>query len=209
MTGEAAPTYATRPGPAAAAGPHERRAPLGSAWTGQQAPGTPAAVQQVLRRTPPTTRLQDGSPRAEAAQRDHYGPGPVPQPPRFRAELPLVPHGGQTLPAIAEQAYDEEATTDHGAGTARGRPLVEPALLRRYEICARVGGTSRCVVYKAYERARRRFVALKLWQDCFRDRASAQRCYREVAYLHACRAILASGRLRRVYVGERVGCMRP
>ena len=62
------------------------------------------------------------------------------------------------LPAIAEQAYDdEEATTSTTERAPREEdPLVEPALLRRYEICARVGGTSRCVVYKAYERARRR-----------------------------------------------------
>ena len=107
------------------------------------------------------------------------------------------------LPAIAEQAYDEEATTSTTERAPReDDPLVEPALLRRYEICARVGGTSRCVVYKAYERARRRFVALKLLQDCFRDRTSAQRCYREVAYLHALQGHPCVGRLRRVYVGE-------
>ena len=107
------------------------------------------------------------------------------------------------LPAIAEQAYDEEATASTTERAPREEdPLVEPALLRRYEICARVGGTSRCVVYKAYERARRRFVALKLLQDCFRDRTSAQRCYREVAYLHALQGHPCVGRLRRVYVGE-------
>ena len=107
------------------------------------------------------------------------------------------------LPAIAEQAYDEEATASTTERAPRDEdPLVEPALLRRYEICARVGGTSRCVVYKAYERARRRFVALKLLQDCFRDRTSAQRCYREVAYLHALQGHPCVGRLRRVYVGE-------
>ena len=107
------------------------------------------------------------------------------------------------LPAIAEQAYDEEATVSTTERAPRDDdPLVEPALLRRYEICARVGGTSRCVVYKAYERARRRFVALKLMQDCFRDRTSAQRCYREVAYLHALQGHPCVGRLRRVYVGE-------
>ena len=91
-------------------------------------------------------------------------------------------HTEEQLEAIAEQAYEDEATNSTTERAPKeADPLVEPALLRRYEICARVGGTSRCVVYKAYERARRRFVALKLLRDCFRDRASAQRCYREVA----------------------------
>ena len=55
-------------------------------------------------------------------------------------------------------------------------PLIERALLRRYEICAQCGGTGRCVVYKAFERERRRFAAgpqrgasralqLDLWSD--------------------------------------------
>ena len=62
-------------------------------------------------------------------------------------------------------------------------PLIESALLRRYEICGQCGGTTRCVVYKAFERERRRFVALKVMVNAFGDSASAQRAYREVAYL--------------------------
>ena len=103
---------------------------------------------------------------------------------RAYEELPaLAEHAHEDasprLPALAAGAHDDVLALVSCGGEAD--PLVEPALLRRYEICARVGGTSRCVVYKAYERSRRRFVALKIMEQCFGDRESAQRCYREVA----------------------------
>lgn len=120
-------------------------------------------------------------------------------------ELPaLAEHAHEAdsprLPALAARAHDDVLTLVSCGGEAD--PLVEPELLRRYEICARVGGTSRCVVYKAYERSRRRFVALKIMEKCFGDRESAQRCYREVAYLHALQGHPCVGRLRRIYVSE-------
>jgi mitogen-activated protein kinase 15 len=81
-------------------------------------------------------------------------------------------------------------------------PLVEKALLRQYEICSQCGGTGRCVVYKAFERERRRFVALKVVVDAFGDRQSAQRAYREVAYLQVLCGHPNIGRLRGVYCSE-------
>ena len=57
---EAAPTAGeARPGGRRRRGQRMRGSATGSAWTGRQAPGTPAAVRaKVLRRTPTTTRLQ-------------------------------------------------------------------------------------------------------------------------------------------------------
>lgn len=81
-------------------------------------------------------------------------------------------------------------------------PLVEKALLRQYEICSQCGGTGRCVVYKAFERERRRFVALKVVVDAFGDRQSAQRAYREVAYLQVLCGHPNIGRLRGVYCSD-------
>lgn len=81
-------------------------------------------------------------------------------------------------------------------------PLIESALLRRYEICGQCGGTNRCVVYKAFERERRRFVALKVMVNAFGDAASAQRAYREVAYLQVLCGHPNVARLRSVYCAE-------
>ena len=91
---------------------------------------------------------------------------------------------------------------DAASSKAGEFPLVEPALTRRYEICASCGGNNRCAVYKAFDRDRRRFVALKVLVNCFGDAISAQRAYREVAYLHALRGHPNVARLRRAYVAE-------
>ena len=49
-------------------------------------------------------------------------------------------HTEEQLEAIAEQAYEDEATNSTTERAPKeADPLVEPALLRRYEICARVG----------------------------------------------------------------------
>lgn len=60
---------------------------------------------------------------------------------------------------------------------------IEKHVLRKYEICQKLGKGAYGVVWKAVEKKRRVPVALKKCFDAFRNATDAQRTYREVMYL--------------------------
>jgi hypothetical protein len=60
---------------------------------------------------------------------------------------------------------------------------VEKHVLRRVELCQRLGKGAYGVVWKAIEKRTRRVIALKKCYDAFRGATDAQRTYREVMYL--------------------------
>lgn len=61
--------------------------------------------------------------------------------------------------------------------------MVEKHVLRRYELCQRLGKGAYGIVWKCIEKRTRRLVALKKCYDVFRNPTDAQRTYREVMYL--------------------------
>ncbi|KAJ1459671.1 kinase-like domain-containing protein [Pelagophyceae sp. CCMP2097] len=77
---------------------------------------------------------------------------------------------------------------------------VDGALARKYELSGRCGGRGHVVVFKAFERERRRFVALKLSRGAFGDGAAAVRAYREVVHLQHLCGHPNVARLREVHV---------
>lgn len=68
-------------------------------------------------------------------------------------------------------------------GNAGRSERVEKHVLRRFELCQRLGKGSYGIVWKAIEKRSRSFVALKKCFDAFRNSTDAQLTYREVMYL--------------------------
>ena len=65
---------------------------------------------------------------------------------------------------------------------------IERHILKRFEISQKLGKGAYGIVWRAVDRRdpdRRRTVALKKCFDAFRNATDAQRCYREIMYLHA------------------------
>jgi len=60
---------------------------------------------------------------------------------------------------------------------------IEKHVLRKYEICQKLGKGAYGIVWKAIEKKKRVTVALKKCFDAFRNATDAQRTYREVMYL--------------------------
>lgn len=60
---------------------------------------------------------------------------------------------------------------------------IEKHVLRKYEICQKLGKGAYGIVWKAIEKKKRTTVALKKCFDAFRNATDAQRTYREVMYL--------------------------
>lgn len=62
---------------------------------------------------------------------------------------------------------------------------IEPSILKRFDLVARVGKGCYGVVYKAYDKKTHKIVALKKVYDAFKNTIDAQRTYREVMYLQS------------------------
>ncbi|CAN0067248.1 unnamed protein product, partial [Choristocarpus tenellus] len=62
---------------------------------------------------------------------------------------------------------------------------VDHHVLRRFEICQKLGKGAYGIVWKAVEKRTRQVVALKKCFDAFRNATDAQRTFREVMYLQA------------------------
>lgn len=62
---------------------------------------------------------------------------------------------------------------------------LERHLLRKFEICQRLGKGAYGIVWKAIDKKTRQVVALKKCFDAFRNATDAQRTYREIMYLQA------------------------
>ena len=60
---------------------------------------------------------------------------------------------------------------------------IERHVLRKFEICQRLGKGAYGVVWKAIEKKSRSVVALKKCFDAFRNATDAQRTFREIMYL--------------------------
>ena len=60
---------------------------------------------------------------------------------------------------------------------------IERHVVRKFEICQRLGKGAYGVVWKAIEKRSRAVVALKKCFDAFRNSVDAQRTYREIMYL--------------------------
>ena len=63
--------------------------------------------------------------------------------------------------------------------------VIDQRVLKRYDICQKVGQGAYGVVWKAVHRKKGHIVALKKCFDAFRCDVDAQRTYREVMYLKA------------------------
>ena len=63
--------------------------------------------------------------------------------------------------------------------------LIDQRILKKYDICQKVGQGAYGVVWKAVHRKKGQIVALKKCFDAFRCDVDAQRTYREVMYLKA------------------------
>ncbi len=77
--------------------------------------------------------------------------------------------------------------SSEGPAPARTSPaeLLERHILRRFEICNRLGKGAYGVVWKVIDKKSRRLVALKKCFECFRTAADAQKTFREILYLQA------------------------
>ena len=62
---------------------------------------------------------------------------------------------------------------------------IEKHILRRYEICQKLGKGAYGIVWKAIDKRTRQTVALKKCFDAFRNATDAQRTFREIQYLQA------------------------
>jgi mitogen-activated protein kinase 15 len=60
---------------------------------------------------------------------------------------------------------------------------VDAHVLRRFEICQRLGKGAYGIVWKAIDKRTKQTVALKKCFDAFRNATDSQRTYREVEYL--------------------------
>ena len=63
--------------------------------------------------------------------------------------------------------------------------IIDPRVLKRFDICQKIGQGAYGVVWKAVHRKTGNIVALKKCYDAFRCDTDAQRTYREVMYLKA------------------------
>ena len=62
---------------------------------------------------------------------------------------------------------------------------IEKHVVRKFEICQRLGKGAYGIVWKAIEKRSRSVVALKKCFDAFRNATDAQRTFREIMYLQA------------------------
>ena len=66
---------------------------------------------------------------------------------------------------------------------ANAQEEIEKHVLRKYEICNKLGKGAYGIVWKAIDKRQRTTVALKKCFDAFRNATDAQRTYREIQYL--------------------------
>ena len=66
---------------------------------------------------------------------------------------------------------------------ASSQEEIEKHVLRKYEICNKLGKGAYGIVWKAIDKRQRTTVALKKCFDAFRNATDAQRTYREIQYL--------------------------
>eukprot|EP00968_Pinguiococcus_pyrenoidosus_P002377 scaffold131_cov381-Pinguiococcus_pyrenoidosus.AAC.11 len=71
------------------------------------------------------------------------------------------------------------------SGESSSTDEIEKHVLRRFEICQRLGRGAYGVVWKAKEKRTQTVVALKKCFDAFRNATDAQRTFREIMYLQA------------------------
>ena len=64
---------------------------------------------------------------------------------------------------------------------------IERHIVRKFEICQRLGKGAYGVVWKAVEKRSRAVVALKKCFEAFRNATDAQRTFREIMYLQVTR----------------------
>ena len=68
---------------------------------------------------------------------------------------------------------------------ASAQEEIEKHVLRKYEICNKLGKGAYGIVWKAIDKRQRTTVALKKCFDAFRNATDAQRTFREIMYLQA------------------------
>ena len=85
------------------------------------------------------------------------------------------------LEATFRQALLRTERTARNASTMSEE--IEKHILKRYEICAKLGKGAYGIVWKAIDKRNRQTVALKKCFDAFRNATDAQRTYREIQYL--------------------------
>jgi hypothetical protein len=72
------------------------------------------------------------------------------------------------------------------SSNTKGDEVIEKHVLRRYEICQKLGKGAYGIVWKAVDKKTRQVVALKKCFAAFRNATDAQRTFREIMYLQVC-----------------------
>ena len=85
---------------------------------------------------------------------------------------------------------------------AQSNDEIEKHVLRKYEVCNRLGKGAYGIVWQAIDKRQRTTVALKKCFDAFRNATDAQRTYREIQYLQALNGHDNIIRLRNVLKAE-------
>ena len=62
---------------------------------------------------------------------------------------------------------------------------VDPNILRRFELCQKIGRGAYGIVWKAFDKKMTKVIALNKFFEAFRNSTDAQRTFREVMYLQA------------------------